>query len=57
MKATDVDEPQPPKGEVALLTDRPTDLPTPQNTHTPTTGEVFEVLLKIIAELLKTKQF
>lgn len=24
MKATDVDEPQPPKGEVALLTDRPT---------------------------------
>lgn len=34
MKATDVDEPQPPKGEVALLTDRPTDLPTPQNTHT-----------------------
>lgn len=55
MKATDVDEPQPPKGEVALLTDRPTfQLP---KTHTPTTGEVFEVLLKIIAELLKTKQF
>lgn len=55
MKATDVDEPQPPKGEVALLTDRPSN--SPKHTHTPTTGEVFEILLKIIAELLKTKQF